>query len=109
MKEDIQKLIENTIKDILLGNAVLTFLFALPLAYIVKSGPEIGLLALTLFVAPPMLVVAVFVICRVYSYAHVYFESKWAKWGYIIYTLVSTELLMIYSITQIVKMLLKTQ
>lgn len=108
MIEDAQKLIENSIKDMLLGNAALTFLFAIPLAYIVQSGPTVGLLGLTLFVAPSMLAVIVFVISRIHSYANVYFASKWAKWGYNIYALVSTELLMIYSIAQIIKVLLKT-
>ncbi|GAB2932172.1 hypothetical protein [Hafnia psychrotolerans] len=109
MKEDTQKLIENTIKDILLGNAALTFLFAIPLAYIVKSGLAVGLWGLTLFVAPPMLVVIVFVICRIQSHASIFFKSIWAKWGYVIYALASAELLVIYSIVQIVKMLLKTK
>ncbi|MGA7586034.1 MAG: hypothetical protein WCB03_08400 [Rouxiella badensis] len=109
MKEDTQKLIENTIKDILLGNAALTFLFAIPLAYIVKREPAAGLLGLTLFVAPSMVAVIVFVTSRIQSHAGIFFKSVWAKWGYVIYALVSTELLMLYSIAQIVKMLIKAQ
>ncbi len=31
MDEEVQKLVENTLKDILLGNAAITFLFAVPL------------------------------------------------------------------------------
>lgn len=108
MIEDAQKLIENTIKDIVFSNAALTFLFAIPLAYVVKNGLTTGLLGLTLFLVPSMCAVGFFVVYRIYSYANVYFESKWAKWLYVIYALVSTELLMIYSIAQIVKVLLKT-
>ncbi|ENA1775758.1 TPA: hypothetical protein ACPZRX_001429 [Yersinia enterocolitica] len=109
MKEDTQKLIENTIKDILLGNATLTFLFAIPLAYIVKSGLATGLWGLTLLVAPSMLAVIVFVISRIQSHATIFFKSIWAKWSYVIYALVSAELLLVYSIVQIVKMLHRVQ
>lgn len=38
MNENVQKLVENTVKDILLGNTALTFLFAVPLAYIIRNG-----------------------------------------------------------------------
>lgn len=31
MNKEVQKLIENTLKDVLLGNAAITFLFAVPL------------------------------------------------------------------------------
>ncbi|MCL0881401.1 hypothetical protein LXE97_00310 [Escherichia marmotae] len=38
MKDNLAKLIENTLKDILLANAALTFIFAIPMAIISRHG-----------------------------------------------------------------------
>lgn len=107
MKEDVQKLIENTIKDMLLGNTALTLLFAIPIAFIAKSGLTPSLWILALFVAPSMLAVVVFVVTRIDSYADSFFKSTWAKRSYVVYTLVSTEFMLIYSVLQLGKALTK--
>jgi len=109
VKEDTQKLIENTIKDILLGNAALTFLFAFPLTAIAKTGLTVGLWGLTCFVLPGMLATGVWVVARVKSHAYAFFNSEWARVVYVVYALASTEILLVYSIVQIVKTLLKAQ
>lgn len=45
MNENAMKLVENTIKDMLLGNTAVTFLFAFPIAYIAKHGLILTLLS----------------------------------------------------------------
>ncbi len=107
MKEEAQKLIENTLKDMLLGNTALTFLFAIPIAFIARGGLNAGVWGLTLFVAPSMLVVIVWIICKLQSHALIFFQSIWLRRLYVVYVLISTELLLVYSIFQVVKALVK--
>ena len=107
MNEDSQKLIENTIKDILLGNTALTFIFALPLAYISKHGLDAVLWAGTVFIAPALCCVGAWIVSRVNHHATVFFNSKWTRKGFIFYVLISAEFLFIYSVGHIVKSLIK--
>lgn len=107
MNENVQKLVENTVKDMLLGNTALTFLFAIPMAYIVKHGLDMGTLLLTLFIAPALCGVGTWIVSRIQHHSSDIFRSKWARRGYVAYVLVSTELLVIYSITQIIKTFIK--
>lgn len=100
------KLIENTIKDILLGNTALTLLFALPIAYIVKYGLNSILFVLNGFLAPMLLVVGVWIVSRVQNHASVFFHSKWISSLYVMYVLLSVELVLVYSILQIAKTLI---
>ncbi|AXZ46916.1 hypothetical protein AM363_08095 [Citrobacter freundii] len=107
MNKNVQALVENTVKDILLGNAALTFLFAVPLAYIVKNGLDIGIWLLTLFIAPALCGVGTWIVSRIEYHAKSFFHSRWARRGYVVYVLVSAELLVIYSITQLTRTLIK--
>lgn len=107
MEENVQKLVENTVKDILLGNTALTFLFAVPMAYIVKNGLDIGIWLLTLFIAPALCGVGTWIVSRIQHHASDFFHSKLARRCYVSYVLISAELLVIYSITQIIRTLIK--
>lgn len=107
MNENVQKLVENTVKDILLGNTALTFLFAVPLAYIVRNGLDIGIWLLTLFIAPALCGVGTWIVSRIQHYARDFFHSSWARRSYVAYVLGSAELLVIYSIIQIIRTLIK--
>lgn len=107
MKENLDKLIENTLKDILLGNASLTFIFAIPLAIISKHGLSVTIWLMTIFIAPALCAVSTWLVGRIVHHAEAYFQRKWAKRLYVIYTLCSAEFLLVYSISQILKNILK--
>lgn len=107
MKENLDKLIENTLKDILLGNAALTFIFAIPLTIISKNGVSIIIWLMTIFIAPALCAVGTWLVARMMHHAEAYFQRKWAKRLYVSYTLCSAEFLLVYSISQIVKNILK--
>lgn len=107
MNEDTQKLIENTIKDVLLGNTAVTFIFALPLSFIAKHGFSVAVWAITLFVAPILYFIGTWIVTRIQFHASAFFISKWARRGFVIYVLISTEFLVIYSIAQVIKTLIK--
>ncbi|WP_337029538.1 hypothetical protein [Pantoea sp. USMM079] len=107
VNEEVQKLIENTIKDILLGNTALTFLFAMPLAYISKHGLDVVIWAGTVLIAPALCCVGAWIVSRVYHHATAFFTSKWLKRGYVLYVLISAEFLFIYSLSQIIKTIIK--
>lgn len=108
MNENVQKLVENTIKDMLLGNTALTFMFALPLAYISKHGLDAGVWVVTAFVAPGLCCVGTWIVSRIDHHAMALFNSRWARRVYVCYVLMSAEFLIIYSITQIIKSILRT-
>lgn len=107
MKENALKLVENTIKDILLGNTAVTFLFALPIAYISKHGLDVVTWGITLFVAPALCVIGTWMVSRIRSHADAFFSSAWLRRGYVVYVLLSTECLIIYSLSQIIKTAIK--
>ena len=107
MNGSVQKLVENTIKDVVLGNTALTFLFSIPLAYIVKHGLDVGLWLLTIFIAPAIFGVGVWTVSRIKNHASEFIHSKWLRRAYVAYVLISAELLIIYSIVQIVITLIK--
>ncbi|MEH5014624.1 hypothetical protein [Phytobacter diazotrophicus] len=107
MNEEAQKLVENTLKDVLLGNTAITFLFAVPLAFIARHGLGAAMWAITLFIAPALCGVGTWIVTRVLNHATAFFKSTWIKRGYVIYVLMSAECLAIYSISQIVKALVK--
>ena len=107
MNEEVQKLVENTLKDVLLGNTAITFLFAVPLAYIARNGLGMFIWGITLFIAPALCGVGTWIVSRVLNHANAFFNSLWIKRGYVIYVLMSAECLVIYSISQIVKALVK--
>ena len=107
MNESLDKLIENTFKDILLGNAVLTFIFAISLAIISKHGLSIIIWLMTIFIAPALCAVGAWLVARIVHHAEAYFQRKWAKRVYVLYTLLSAEFLLVYSIFQILKNILK--
>jgi len=107
MNEEVQKLVENTLKDVLLGNTVMTFLFAVPLAYIAKNGMGTAIWGITFFIAPALCCVGTWIVSRVLNHANAFFNSRWIRRGYVMYVLISAECLVIYSISQIVKALIK--
>ncbi|HBC7435778.1 hypothetical protein [Enterobacter bugandensis] len=107
MKQSLDKLIENTLKDILLGNAALTFIFAIPLAIISKYGLSITIWLMTIFIAPALCAVGTWLVARIVHHSEAYFQLKWAKLLYVFYTLSSAESLLVYSISQILKNILK--
>lgn len=107
MKQSLDKLIENTLKDILLGNAALTFIFAIPLAIISKHGLSITIWLMTIFIAPALCAVGAWIVARISHHAEVYFNRKWSKRTYVFYALCSAEFLLIYSISQILKNIIK--
>lgn len=107
MKENLEKLLENTLKDILLGNAVLTFIFAMPIAIISKHGLGMTTWLMTAFIAPALCAVGAWLVSRMGHHAEVYFQKEWARRIYVIYVLCSAEFLLVYSITQIIKNLIK--
>lgn len=107
MNENVQKLVENTVKDILLGNTALTFLFAVPLAYISKHDLDKGAWILTIFLAPALCGIGTWIVSRVQHHSREFFNNRWLKWGYVAYVLIFTEILMVYSIVQIVRTLIK--
>lgn len=107
MNEDAQKLVENTIKDILLGNTALTLIFALPLAYISKHGLDAITWTGTVFIAPALCCVGTWIVSRVDHHATAFFNSKWARRAYVFYVLIAAEFLIVYSVSQIIKSLLK--
>lgn len=107
MKQSLDKLIENTLKDILLGNAALTFIFAIPLAIISKYGLSIIIWLMTIFIAPALCAVGTWLVARIVHHSEAYFQLKWAKLLYVFYTLSSAESLLVYSISQILKNILK--
>ncbi|MBC4396539.1 hypothetical protein AAHT73_20615 [Klebsiella pneumoniae] len=107
MKEKLDKLIENTLKDILLGNAALTFIFAIPLAIISKQGLSTTIWLMTIFIAPALCAVGAWMVARITQHAEVYFNHMWVKKIYVFYALCSAECLLIYSISQILKNIIK--
>lgn len=67
----------------------------------------IGIWLLTLFIAPALCGVGTWIVSRIQHHARDFFHSSWARRGYVAYVLVSAELLVIYSITQIIRTLIK--
>ena len=106
VKEEVQKLVENTIKDILLGNTALTFLFAMPLAYISKHDLDVVIWAGTVLIAAALCCVGAWIVSRVNHHAAAFFTSNWLRRGYVLYVLISAEFLLIYSLGQIIQTLL---
>lgn len=107
MNESTQKIIENTVKDILLGNAALSFLFTVPIAYIFKHGLGVGVWVITLFIAPALCGVGAWTVSRVEHHAGAFFISKWIRRSYVVYVLLFVELMLIYLIYQIIKTIIK--
>ncbi|GJK70790.1 hypothetical protein ACV8UU_28775 [Citrobacter freundii] len=107
MTEKLEKLIENTLKDILLANAVLTLIFAMPMAVISKYGLSIIIWFMTVLISPALCAVGAWLVSRISHHADKYFHSKWTKRMYIFYVIAATECLLVYSIVQIMKNLIK--
>ncbi|HDV2611657.1 TPA: hypothetical protein RHY84_001330 [Escherichia coli] len=107
MKDNLEKLIENTLKDILLANAALTFIFAIPMAIISRHGMGITIWFITVLIAPALCAVGAWLVSRTFGHAEEFFHRRWAKRIYVFYTLAAAEFLLVYSIAQIIKNLMK--
>ncbi|XOP78000.1 hypothetical protein ACM66L_01325 [Escherichia coli] len=69
MKDNLAKLIENTLKDILLANAALTFIFAIPMAIISRHGMGITIWFITVLIAPALCAVGAWLVSRTSGHA----------------------------------------
>lgn len=69
MKDNLEKLIENTLKDILLANAALTFIFAIPMAIISRHGMGITIWFITVLIAPALCAVGAWLVSRTFGHA----------------------------------------
>ncbi|BEH73264.1 hypothetical protein [Edwardsiella tarda] len=107
MKDNLEKLIENTLKDILLANAALTFIFAIPMAIISRYGMGIIIWFITVLIAPALCAVGAWLVSRTSDHAEEFFHRRWAKRIYVFYTLAAAEFLLVYSIAQVMKNLMK--
>ena len=103
MKDNLEKLIENTLKDILLANAALTFIFAIPMAIISRHGMGITIWFITVLIAPALCAVGAWLVSRTFGHAEEFFHRR----IYVFYTLAAAEFLLVYSIAQIMKNLMK--
>ncbi len=81
MKDNLAKLIENTLKDILLANAALTFIFAIPMAIISRHGMGITIWFITVLIAPALCAVGAWLVSRTSGHAEEFFHRRWAKEG----------------------------
>ncbi|MCW7135204.1 hypothetical protein OHC60_22425 [Escherichia coli] len=83
MKDNLEKLIENTLKDILLANAALTFIFAIPMAIISRHGMGITIWFITVLIAPALCAVGAWLVSRTSGHAEEFFHRRWAKRIYV--------------------------